>query len=102
MKEFLFGLTDQKLVSKFVPEQWRYISASKFFVLFWFVLVPCLTLLTFAFLSIITASSMWVVNTLFESELTLNWLMIIGFMGLSLYINLPNNMKARLVYPTST
>jgi hypothetical protein len=42
---------------------------------------------------------MWVVNTLFESELTLNWLMIIGFMGLSLYINLPNNMKARLVVP---
>ena len=95
LRYFVFGSTDPN----FIPEEFRFISATQFFVLYWFVLVPILTLLTFTFITAVTAITMWIVNTVVDSELTLNWLVISGLFGLSIYVNLPNTLTASLVVP---
>lgn len=95
LRTFVFGSDDPA----FVPEAWRYISATQFFVLFWFVLVPILTLLTFAVMVAMTAGTMWVVNSLFGSNIALNWLIILGLFMLSVYVNVPSSIQAQLNVP---
>ena len=85
--------------AEYIPESWRYISASQFFGWYWFIIIPILSILTFVALFLTTVITIFLVNWLFDTAISLNWLISIGLLFLSIYVNMPDTMKTNLTVP---